>query len=48
VIKPMNALITKSRKEAPADPTTKKCPECMSEIPIDAKRCMHCTQLIIK
>jgi large conductance mechanosensitive channel len=44
VIKPMNMLITRSRKEPPADPITKKCPECQSEIPIGAKRCSHCTQ----
>jgi len=47
VIKPMNFLISRSRKEAPSDPTTKKCKECLSEIPIDAKRCSHCTQVII-
>jgi large conductance mechanosensitive channel len=29
---------------APADPTTKKCPECLSEIPIEARRCSHCAQ----
>ena len=46
VVKPMNILISRSRKEAPADPTTKKCPECMSEIPCDAKRCSHCAQLV--
>lgn len=46
VIKPMNYLISRSRKEAPADPTTKKCTECLSEVPIDAKRCSHCTQVI--
>jgi len=46
IIKPMNLLISKSRKEPPADPTTKKCKECLSEIPIDAKRCAHCTQVI--
>ena len=44
VVKPMNLLIARSRKEAPADPTTKKCPECLSEIPIDAKRCKFCTE----
>lgn len=44
VIKPMNILVAKSRKEKPADPTTKKCKECMSEIPLDAKRCAFCTQ----
>ncbi len=44
VVKPMNILVSKSRKEPPADPTTKKCAECLSEIPIDAKRCSHCAQ----
>ena len=44
VVTPINALIARSRKEPPADPTTKKCPECKMEIPIDAKRCAHCTQ----
>ncbi len=46
VIKPMNMLISRSHKEPPADPTTKKCTECLSEIPIEAKRCSHCTQKI--
>src|ERR1700693_2011316 len=45
VVTPINALVTRMRKPpAPADPTTKKCPECLSEIPIDAKRCAHCAQ----
>ncbi|NCN25230.1 large conductance mechanosensitive channel protein MscL [Candidatus Falkowbacteria bacterium CG10_big_fil_rev_8_21_14_0_10_37_14] len=48
VVKPMNMLISRSRKEAPLDPTTKKCPECLAEVPIAAKRCQHCTQVIIK
>jgi len=47
VIKPMNMLIALSRKsEKPADPKTKKCEECLSEIPIEAKRCAHCTQVV--
>jgi large conductance mechanosensitive channel len=46
VVKPVNALIARSRKEAPADPTTKKCPQCLSEIPLGAKRCAHCTQAV--
>ncbi len=46
VVKPMNILIARSRKEAPADPTTKKCTECLSEIPKDAKRCAHCAQVV--
>ncbi|HKW16390.1 MAG TPA: large conductance mechanosensitive channel protein MscL [Terriglobales bacterium] len=45
VVAPVNMLVTRMRKApAPADPTTKKCPECLSEIPIDARRCAHCTQ----
>jgi large conductance mechanosensitive channel len=43
VVLPMNALIARSRKEAPADPTTRKCTECLSEIPIGAHRCAFCT-----
>ena len=44
VVTPINALIARSRKDpAPADPTTKKCPECKMEIPIDARRCGFCT-----
>ena len=44
VVLPVNALIARTRKApAPADPTTKKCPECLSEIPIDARRCAFCT-----
>jgi large conductance mechanosensitive channel len=45
VVTPVNALVARMRKApAPADPTTKKCPECLSEIPIDARRCAHCAQ----
>lgn len=47
VVKPMNTLIAKARKEPPADPTTKKCKECLSEIPLEAKRCSHCSQVAI-
>ena len=45
VVLPMNALVARAnRAEKPADPTTKKCPECLSEIPIAAHRCAHCIQ----
>ncbi|MBW4061996.1 large conductance mechanosensitive channel protein MscL [Candidatus Saccharibacteria bacterium] len=44
VVKPINHLISLSkRREAPADPTTRKCPECVSEIPREASRCAFCT-----
>lgn len=46
VVVPVNALISRSRKEPPADPTTRKCPECLSEIPLDAARCAFCTSTI--
>ncbi len=44
VVLPINALVERSRKEPPADPTTKKCTECLSEIPVGAKRCAFCAQ----
>ncbi|MHB1163019.1 MAG: large conductance mechanosensitive channel protein MscL [Minisyncoccota bacterium] len=44
VVKPMNVLIARSKRGPSPDPTTKKCPECLSEIPIAARRCAHCTQ----
>ena len=48
VVVPVNALVSRMRKApAPADPTTKKCPECLSEIPIEARRCSHCTQPVM-
>jgi large conductance mechanosensitive channel len=43
VVVPFTALVARSHKEPPADPTTKKCPECLSEIPIDAHRCAFCS-----
>jgi len=44
LVKGINKLMTIGKKpEAPADPTTKECPFCMSEIPIKATRCPHCT-----
>ncbi len=46
VVLPINALIARSRKEPPPDPTTRKCPECLSEIPIAARRCAHCTAVV--
>lgn len=47
IVLPMNKLVEwQRRSEKPADPTTKKCPECMSEIPINATRCAHCTQAV--
>ena len=43
VVVPANALVQRARREPTPDPTTKKCPECLSEIPIEARRCAFCT-----
>ena len=46
VVKPINFLVSMAHREPPADPTTMKCPQCLSEIPIGAKRCAFCTTTI--
>ena len=46
VVIPMNKLIALTKKEKPVDPTTKKCPECISIIPLEAKRCAFCTAVL--
>ena len=43
VVKPINALVQRSRTKQPEDPTTKKCAQCLSDIPIAARRCAFCT-----
>jgi large conductance mechanosensitive channel len=46
VVLPINALVARAHREPPADPTTRKCPECLSEVPIGAKRCAFCNSQI--
>jgi len=49
VVVPMNTLMARMKRgEVPPDPTTKKCPECLSEVPIAAKRCAFCTSALAK
>ena len=43
VIKPVNALMNRFSTEPPVDEETRSCPECLSEIPVDARRCAFCT-----
>jgi large conductance mechanosensitive channel len=43
VIRPLNSLMQRMRREPTPDPTSRKCPECLSEIPIGARRCAFCT-----
>lgn len=46
VVKPMNHLIARSQGGVSANLATKKCTECLSEIPLGAKRCKYCTQTV--
>ena len=47
VVLPVNGLMARvKRGEAPADPTTKKCPQCLSEIPLAARKCAFCTSAL--
>ncbi len=43
VIKPVNALLSRLRTEPPVAEETRQCPECLSEIPVAARRCAFCT-----
>lgn len=46
VVLPVNTLVAHARRQPPVEPTTKRCPECISEIPIQAKRCAFCTSAL--
>jgi large conductance mechanosensitive channel len=46
VVRPVNALMARRRTEPPVDATTRQCPECLSEIPIAARRCAFCTAVV--
>lgn len=47
VVVPINKLVDRmKRSKVPADPTSKKCGECCSEIPMQAKRCAFCTSQV--
>jgi large conductance mechanosensitive channel len=43
VVRPVNVLIARRKTD---DPTTRDCPECLSEIPVAARRCSFCTSLV--
>ncbi len=44
IVLPINKLLAKVQK--PAAPTTRPCPECLSDIPLKARRCAHCTSAV--
>ena len=43
VVLPVNRLMSMRRTEEAAGPRTRECPECLSKIPIAARRCAFCT-----
>ncbi len=43
VVRPLNALMARRRAGEEAEPGTRDCPQCLSEIPAKARRCSHCT-----
>jgi large conductance mechanosensitive channel len=43
VVRPVNALMARRKTEPPIDEATRSCPECLSEIPVEARRCAFCT-----
>lgn len=45
LVKGLNRM-RKAEEPAPMAPTTKKCPECLSDIPLEAKRCAFCTTVL--
>jgi large conductance mechanosensitive channel len=48
IVVPVNAIAARrARGEPPTDPTTKKCPECLSEVAIAARRCAFCTSSLV-
>lgn len=48
VVMPMNKVMEKMKSGKSVDPTEKGCPECLSLIPIKAKRCKFCTAVVGK
>jgi large conductance mechanosensitive channel len=49
IVLPMNKLLERMRRgEAAPDPTVKKCPECLSDVPIAARRCAFCASPLVE
>jgi large conductance mechanosensitive channel len=46
VVLPVNTLLARFHPKVVEAPSTKPCPQCLSDIPVAAKRCSHCTQLV--
>lgn len=48
VIVPMNKIMLRMKRGEKIDPTEKTCPDCLSQIPINARRCKFCTTVVEK
>jgi large conductance mechanosensitive channel len=48
VVAPTNKLMARMKRGEKVDPTEKTCPECLSSIPLNAKRCKYCTAIMGK
>lgn len=46
VVMPMNHFLSKFKSQPAEPPKTKKCQQCLSDIPVEAKRCAFCTQIV--
>jgi len=46
VVKPVNALLERLRPEPAVDKETRECPDCLSDIPVGARRCAFCTAAV--
>ncbi len=46
IVKPVGAMMARMAKAEPEAPATKECPECLSSIPVAARRCAHCTSAV--
>ncbi|MGQ0773199.1 MAG: hypothetical protein ACT4NY_02070, partial [Pseudonocardiales bacterium] len=42
VVRPINTLMARRKTEPPVESTTRDCPECLSSIPMQARRCAFC------
>lgn len=47
VVLPMNRLMSRMRTEPPIDEHTRSCPECLSDVPQEARRCAFCTSPLV-
>lgn len=46
IVLPVNKLVSRYRNVPAPDPNLRKCPECLSDMPVQARRCAHCASLV--